>query len=340
MPLSSKQLADLCHRLALSSHSGIDVRRTWQSECDRAPRRYAPAFHAVSDAVNAGQSVAEGLTEGGIFPRLMIEMVQVGEQSGQLTEVLKRLSEHYTRVVERKRRLLTFLAWPLLQLGLATLVIGLVILVQGYLTGLNGKPLDMLGWGLYGPKGLLIYANAVGALIIIGWLVVRSLSRGAVWGRSVQRFVTGLPIIGDALQKVALARIAWALHLLLNVEIDLRRLIPLALRSTGNDYYEQHTVVMVADVTGGKPLAEAFASTGAFPRHFVDSLQVAEEGGQIVESMARLSKQYEEEADSALSALSIALSVLVWLAVAAVIITMIFRIFGFYTDVLNDALEM
>ncbi len=316
------------------------MRRTWQSECDRAPRRYAAAFHAVSDAVNAGNSLTEGLTEAGIFPRLMVELVQVGEQSGQLTEVLKRLSEHYTRVVERKRRLLSFLAWPLLQLGLAAVVIGLVILVQGYITGLNNKPLDMLGWGLYGPKGLLIYANAVGALVIVGWLVVRTLRRGVGWGRPVQRFFTGLPIVGDALQKIALARIAWALHLLLNVEIDLRRLIPLALRSTGNDYYQQHTAAMVADVASGKPLAEAFSKTGAFPRHFVDSLQVAEEGGQIVESMARLSKQYEEEADSALSALSIALAVLVWLAVAAVIITMIFRIFGFYTGVLNDALEM
>ncbi len=71
--------------------------------------------------------------------------------------------------------------------------------------------------------------------------------------------------------------------------MDLRRVVPLALRATGNDHYIQHTDQIVADVAAGHPLHLAFARSGAFPATFIDALAVAEESGQTVESMGRLS---------------------------------------------------
>ena len=106
-----------------------------------------------------------------------------------------------------------------------------------------------------------------------------------------------LPGIGSSLEKIALSRLAWALHLTLNVEMDLRRVVPLVLRATGNDHYIRHTDQIVADVAAGHPLHVAFARSGAFPATFIDALAVAEESGQTVESMDRLSKRYEEEAE-------------------------------------------
>ena len=96
------------------------------------------------------------------------------------------------------------------------------------------------------------------------------------------------------MEKISLARLAWSLHVTLNTAMDLRRIVPLALRATGNDHYMQHTSQILADVARGQPLLVAFAHSGAFPGEFLDSLAVAEESGQTVESMDRWSKVVKE----------------------------------------------
>ena len=62
-----------------------------------------------------------------------------------------------------------------------------------------------------------------------------------LWTRPLQRALIQLPAVGMRSQRIALARVAWALHLTLNVDMDLRRIVPLVLRTTGNDYYIRHT---------------------------------------------------------------------------------------------------
>jgi type II secretory pathway component PulF len=149
-----------------------------------------------------------------------------------------------------------------------------------------------------------------------------------------------LPGIGASLEKLALSRLAWALHLALNVEMDLRRVVPLVLRATGNDHYIRHTEQIVIDVAAGQPLYAAFSHSGAFPSTFIDALAVAEESGQAVESMDRLAKRYEEEAEAAVKTLAMVLGVLVGMLVMGIIIAMIFRLAGFYFGTINEALKV
>jgi type IV pilus assembly protein PilC len=126
----------------------------------------------------------------------------------------------------------------------------------------------------------------------------------------------------------------------MNVDMDLRRVVPLVLRATGNDYYVRHTKQVVAEVAAGHPLHIALGRSGAFPADFLDALAVAEESGRVVESMDRLSKRYEEEAETAVKAIAVILGILVAALVMGIIIWMIFRLAGFYIGTINEAVEM
>jgi type IV pilus assembly protein PilC len=132
----------------------------------------------------------------------------------------------------------------------------------------------------------------------------------------------------------------WALHLAMNVEMDMRRVVPLVLRSTGNDYYIRHTDRVVADVAAGNPLHIALGRSGAFPGEFLDALAVAEESGRMVESMEKLSQRYESEAETAIKAIAVILGILVAALVMGIIVYMIFRLAGFYVGTINEAVEM
>ena len=339
--LSSKALAELCHRLAVEADAGIDIRRTWQREAEHAPHRVHAATAQIRDAVAGGESLAAALRQTGrLFPPLMLEMVHVGEQAGALSKVFARLSDYYRRQYQRQRALLVAIAWPMLQLAAAICVIGVVIWVMGIVAQRNnGQPIDILGFGLIGDRGLFIYVNFI---VVVGLCVaglVLAVQRGMLWTRPLQRAVMRLPGFGRCVEKLALARLTWALHLTLNVAMDLRRVVPLALRATGSDYYERHTEQAVASVAAGQPLYKALAQTGAFPRDFIDALEVGEESGRAVEAMDRLSQRYEQEADAALKTLTTLLGFVVWAAVATLIIFMIFRLAGFYIGAINDAMK-
>ena len=73
---------------------------------------------------------------------------------------------------------------------------------------------------------------------------------------------------------------------------------------------------------------------------FIDALTVAEESGRIVESMERLSNRYEEEAEAAMRTLASVFGFLIGAVVMALIVLLIFRLFGFYLGTINDALHM
>jgi type II secretory pathway component PulF len=340
--LSNKALAELCHRLAVETDSGIEIRRTWQREAEMARGRVQPYFASVRDAVGRGDSLTAALARtGSLLPPLFLEMVHVGEQTGTLGRVLRRLEVHYRRQVQAQRLFLGAIAWPMIELALAIIIIGVLIWVLGIVAQRNhGKPIDILGFGLIGNKGLLIYINIIIVLgLCVGGLIV-AVQRGMLWTRPLQRALIRIPVIGRAFERIALSRLAWALHLMLNVEMDLRRMVPLALRTTGSDYYVQHTNQIVGDIARGDPLHLAFLRTGAFPAEFVDALTVAEESGRMVESMERLSNRYEEEAEVAVKTLSLAFGWFVGACVMALIVLLIFRLAGFYVGTINDALKM
>lgn len=339
--LSNHALAELCHRLGVESDAGIEIRRTWQREAESAHWRAQPYLAEVRDGVKSGKSLTASLAHAGrVFPSLFLEMVRVGEESGTLTQVFHRLSKHYRRQSQLERAFLAGIAWPVLQLVAAIVVIGILIWVLGIVAARNhGEAIDPLGFGLIGNRGLAIYATFV--LVVAGCVaaVVAGVRSGKFWTRPIQHALIRLPVIGPCVEKLALARIAWVLHDTLNVAMDLRHMVPLALRATGNDYYTRHVDSIVAQVGAGETLWASFSRSGAFPRDFIEALMVAEESGRIVESMERLSKRYEEEADSALKTLAVVAGFVVWLFVAALITFLIFRLAGFYFGTINDLLK-
>jgi type IV pilus assembly protein PilC len=267
-------------------------------------------------------------------------MAHVGEETGTLGRVFHRLESHYRHQVQAQRIFLAAIAWPLIELAFSIFVIGILIWILGVIPTRGGQPIDPLGFGLIGTRGLVIYVNFIIAVALCIAGVVVAVNRGMLWTRPLQRAVMRLPGIGAALRKIALARLTWALHLALNVEMDLRRVVPLVLRATGNDYYVQHSDQVVADIVDGHPMHVAFGRTGAFPADFLDALAVAEESGRIVESMDRLSKRYEEEAETAVKAIAVIFGILVAALVMGIIILMIFRLAGFYIGTINEAVEM
>jgi len=265
-------------------------------------------------------------------------MVEVGEQSGRLDAVLTQLAEHYQDQVNLRRNFLAAIAWPVTQLVLSLLVVGLLIWIMGVLRDVtDSKDLDILGFGLVGNRGLAIYVGFLAGAGLVLMLGARAIGRGIVWTRPIQRLALQLPGIGKPLRTIALSRLAWSMHLTMHAGMDVRRALRLSLRSTRNARYTDQIPAIDAEIAAGNSIHEAFCRAGGYPVEFLDTLAVGEQSGKIVESMALLSRQYREQARAALATLTVIAGWAVWLVIAAIIIGLIFRLFFFYLGALQGA---
>jgi type IV pilus assembly protein PilC len=327
-----RELAGLCRRLALAVDAGLDDRRIWSREAQQGSSAFRRRLEVVRNAVAQGDSLTDALSATGeFFPTLMRETVAIGEQTGKLAVVLRSLADHYEHLLRLRRAVLPQLVWPGIQLTVAAAVVGLLI----WLGGILG--FDFLGFGLTGSAGLIAYAGLVAALCAAAWFLYSAGRRGRLWIKPLQRATLRLPWIGRPLETISLARMAWTLHLALDVEMDLRRVMPLALRSSGNALYREHEDAVVAAMARGDEIHMALQRCGVFPDDFVHAVQTAEESGRLVEAMGHLARQYEEQSRAALQGLSVILGFGVWAAVALVMVFLIFRLFSFYTRTLFEA---
>lgn len=337
-----KTLAVLCKSLATMLHSGVALLKTLEIASRKTGNaRCRQKLADVRLEVQQGTDIAQALhDQHGYFPELMTDMVAVGEQAGALPEVLDGLAAHYENIVRLRRMLIGLITFPALQLVAAILVVALVIFILG-IVGASAapgqKPNDILGLGLMGTSGALIWlALTFGSLfaVIAGYYVIATVFRQ-------QRFLDGLlmkiPVLGNCMRSFAIARFSWALALTQNTGMPIARSLELSFRATGNGAFVGASPGVCDSVLNGSELSEALDEARLFPEEYLSLVQVAEASGTVPETLQRLSPQFEDQARRSLSALAVMLGWLVWSIVAVFIIFIIFSFVMKYVGMINAA---
>ncbi len=313
----------MLRRVGTALQAGLDPVRIWQREASGGPdAAYRRAASAILHELQQGGTLAQGMEKSGrYFPSLVMELVRVGEESGRLAEVCLQLADHFDHVLQVRRSFLASITWPVLQLLAALGVIGFLILI----IGMFDLP-DILGLGLRGPAGCMIYLGFLFAVSFGSWLLYRWGKVGAPWLEPLKRLVWRVPGLGRFLELLALSRLAWSLGLVLDTDMDLRRALPLALRSTGSDRYTRHIEVVVEAVVQGRSLTEALEATGAFPADFLDVVHVGETSGQLPESLHRLAQTYQDQVQRMMQVVGTVGAFAVMILVGLVLVGMIWAI--------------
>lgn len=333
---------EFSRRIGTAFRAGVDIVSLCRAESRHGNSRHQRVMAEVADAVAGGSSLADAMQQAGpkYFPRLLLSMVHVGEQTGRLEQTLLQMAEHYQSQLSIRRMFLLGIAWPAVQLTAAILVIGLLIWIIGTLRPAGGGELfDATGFGLRGTSGVVIYFGWVA--LIFGGLALFLVAIRNNWFNLHAAIPLSylIPKVGPAIQTITLARFCWTLSLALDAGLDPMRSVDLAMDSTGSDYYRSESKTAALAIREGKTLGEALARTGLFPNDFLNSLEVAEISGTDAESLASLAVQYEERAKVAVRTLAGLATVAVWLLVAITLVTLILRMAFRLSGAMHDAMQ-
>ena len=295
---------------------------------------------AAREKVRAGFELATAFREqDGRFPELMVDLVDVGEQTGALPEVLSSLADHFEHNDRLRKDFFRSIAWPVFQLTAAILVIALLIFVLGMISeSSGGADVDMLGWGLLGAEGALIWL--VMTFGTIGGLIAAyvSISRSLHGKRMLDPILMRIPVVGACMESFALARFSWAFALTQQAGMSIEPSLRASLKATSNGAFIGATDRIWRDIYNGRDFSTALGSSLLFPDDYLNIVHVAETSGTVPEALDRLSPQFEEQAQRSLKALTSALSWVIWSAVAVFIIYIIFTIVSRYLAIISEFL--
>lgn len=327
-------LADMLHRLAVSVTAGIDLRRAWASESSRVPRRCRPTVARVAARLAAGDGLGEACAAAGGIPDVVAGMLLVGDRTGRLAEVLGETSRTMSRSIATRRSLRAALVGPATRLVVALLAILVMIVVAGLARGLDGAPLDVLGLGLTGPRGVAVFLTGLGAAAIgivgAGIMARRSWRR---WGWA-WRCGRWLPIVGPAVTAAAAAAWCRAAALAAHAGVGAGELVELAGRAASGFGCDRARVEAL--LRSGHDLPEALAATGGLPRSVIEAVAVGEATGTTAEALDRSADQLDEAAARGFAAAVQAVGFLAWAVVAGLVATLVIRVVATYARMIHD----
>ena len=291
--------------------------------------------------VRSGTDLATAVeSHGDYFPELFNDMLQVGEQTGSLPEVLKALSEHYEQNVRLRKDFLAQVIPSIIKLIFAILIVAGLITILGWIAATTGAALDVLGWGLVGTSGALKWLSFWAMATVLVYIGYRLTNQSLAAAKAVHRTLMAIPVVGRCLQDFAIARFSWAFHLTQQAGMSIDPSIESSFKATSNGAFISATEDVIREVNDGSSLTAALDSTGLFPDEFIQTVDVAETSGTVPEALNRLSPQFQENAHRSMQALSAAMGWAIWSAVAVFIIFIVFRIILWYVDLLNGFTEM
>jgi type IV pilus assembly protein PilC len=277
--------------------------------------------------------------QGDTFPPLMIDMVQVAEQTGSLPEVLKGLSSHYENLIRLRKSFIRQISWPVIQLVIAILVIALLIYILGWIAASRGGASISILPGLTGTVGAITWLGFNFGLFF-GLFVIYQWTRHTIIGRQyLDPFLLKIPLLGKCLRSFAIARFSWAFAITQQSGMSIQPSLESSFKATSNGAFMGAYPEVWRMLQAGESLGDSLAATKLFPEDYIQMVHSAEVSGTVPEMLDHLSPQFEEDARHSLQALTTGLAWAVWVMVAGFIIFMIFRIFSFYIGALNSALQ-
>ena len=286
--------------------------------------------------VMEGRSLSDAMArQPAIFSDLYRNMVQAGEQSGALVEVLKRLADHFERFAEVQSKFMSAMIYPCIvaSVGVVIIIFFMTFMLPKFMSIFTGLsvPLPLatkilmnisqffskpLNWAVMG---------LVGAVLVVFWVRFKATAEGK---RKIDSWKMNAPVVGKVVRLNLFGQFARTLSTLLVNGVPVLTALKITEEIVPNTMVKEAIARTREQVTDGKTIAQPLAQSKLFPQLMIDLLRIGEDTGDVPGALANIADTYENE-------LVIQLRVLTNLIEPAMIIVMAIGVGGLLFSILS-----
>lgn len=332
--LSTPELIMLCRQMYTITKAGIPLIRGVKGLASSISHpQLQKTLMDVSGELEAGMGLAVAMSHHpDVFNKLFISIVHVGENSGRLDEAFLQLSEYLERDWETNKRIRAALRYPIFVITAIALAMAIInIKVIPAFANMFKK----FGAALPLPTRILIGTSEffvnywpymlVGIIaIFIGWREYLKTDDGQrFWGQKKLR----LPIIGDILERGAMARYSRSFALMLKSGVPLPTSLELCSRVIDNLFLAEKIRAIRSGIERGESLLRTHTASGMFTPLVLQMIAVGEESGKVDELLAEVAGYYEREVDYDVASLGAKIEPILIVFMAGLVLVLALGIF-------------
>ncbi|NLE86570.1 MAG: type II secretion system F family protein [Myxococcales bacterium] len=262
-----------------------------------------------------------------VFDDLFVNLVQAGEVGGILDSILNRLAVYIEKRQKLIRQVRGALTYPAIVIVIAAAVMAILMtfVIPAFETmfkdfGGGREALPAITRFMMGLSSAfvtylpLIVLGLIGS--VAGFIYAYKQPRGK---RFFHQLLLRLPIMGNVMSKIAVARFTRTLGTLLQSGVPILDALEICARTSGNVIVEEGVMSVRTAVSEGQNMAEPLMRAQVFPEMVVQMISVGEQTGALDQMLNKIADFYEEETDVAVAALTSSLEPIMMVGVGGMV---------------------
>jgi type IV pilus assembly protein PilC len=265
---------------------------------------FRKALGGVRTLVEGGATLANAMRAyPKVFDDLTTNMVEAGETGGILDTILQRLAIYIEKILKMRQAVKSALIYPVSVITIAILVVGALL---KFVVPIFANMFAGLGVPLPAPTKFVIDLSHFignfwwvmsGGLVALVLIVrqVRKIPEGRMFS---DRVLLKLPVFGDLLLKIAVARFTRTLGTLITSGVPILEGLLVTARTSGNAVVQAALLNVRKSIEQGRTIVDPLRESKLFPNMVIQMIGVGEATGAMDNMLQKISDFYEDEVDA------------------------------------------
>lgn len=281
--------------------SGLDIRSSLDLIFNESKEgKVKKVLGVVREAVYAGRSLGDVLSETEGFTEYEVQSVRIGEETGAMAEIFGNLSNDFRERIKMRRELVTAFSYPLMVTGIAVLAVGFMMT---FVVPLFSDLFQRLGQDLpWLTQQVIAFSEFVSSY---WWFLVLIIAgTAALWVYAgnqpnvrlkMDSLLLRIPLLGSILKESVMARFTGSMSFMLKSQVSLLRALKLSADMTEFSLLKRAAVEIEEGLIKGQNLTTLISNNPLFDNRFSAMVKVGEEVNQLDRVFSHLSEQYSEQ---------------------------------------------
>ncbi|MEC7986012.1 MAG: type II secretion system F family protein, partial [Myxococcota bacterium] len=307
--VSVNELTEFTSQLETLFRTNVDIAEALQILGEQTNNEMLElALAEIRDDVRQGKPLSDAMKQHPkIFNNLYISLIEVGQESGNLDQVLSRLREYTQKIQDLQQKLISALAYPILMGGISTAVIlALFIFVIPRIKETFesfGATLPLLTRFFIALSDFIVFRWYIPLfLTICAIFLFRYWVRTPMGARTFDAIKLKVPILGPLLRMIAISRFSRTLSTLLKSGVPMTTALDTAKNVVGNIVLAEAIEEAQNSIIKGQNFADPLSKSGQFPPLLVRMISIGERTGEMENMLLEASDTYDQRVSSQINA--------------------------------------
>lgn len=300
--ITARDMAVFCHQFESINGAGVSVVESFEMLGDQTENEsLAAGIKAVHKDISKGDALATAMRkQAGVFPEMLINMVDAGEASGSLDKAFNRMAIQFEKDAALTQAVKKAVTYPIILIVVLVAVIGVMMVwviptFMGMFADLDTEMPAMTMVIVHISDFFVAWWWLMLIIIAALFILIKTYSKTEAGKELLSALQLKIPVLGPVKTKSACARLGRTLCTLLAAGVSMTDALEITGRSMENTFYKKAMKDAKDQVMRGLPLSKPLKSCGLFPSMVIHMVSIGEETGNIEAMLENVAEYYEED---------------------------------------------